>query len=309
MRLHRFLYTVALLLCAAGTHAQLRDVTASYYFHPDSKYLPPLDSADQKGSTQHNEFNLNMNMTLRQRIDTTTGKVSMLSASVWGRYSVLRSSGFNKAILPTSLLASNLGLQYYATISQRWSYAAFLSGGLNTGFKEIDFNDIFLSGGVIFIRQFSPKFRLGMGVLVHNTFGTPLVWPAITADWRFGNKFKLDIRVPDEGPGIAYKIGIAYQLNPRWQAEFAFKPHVLTYDVKQTAAIDNRLMSFWQLPFGLNLHTKRGPVEFFGGAGFTALRRFGYGEKKLSKMFAKYPYYGLGANLFVNAGVKVNLQR
>lgn len=307
MRLKLFLCGAAMLIIT-NLRAQVRDVAVSYTYHPGSKYLPPLDSADQEGRTQHNEFNFNSNLTLRQRIDTTTGKVSLLTSSVWVRYSVFRSSGFNKTILPSELLASNLGLQYYATINSRWSYAAFVSGGLNTGFKEIDFNDIFLSGGVIFLRQFSPKFRLGMGVLVHNTFGTPLVWPAITADWRFGKKFKLDIRVPDEGPGINYKIGVSYQLNQRWHTEFAFKPHALTYDVKQTDKIDNRLMNFWQLPFGLSLHSKREKMEFFGGAGFTALRRFGYGEKKLSKMFAKYPYYGLGANLFFSAGIKINLQ-
>lgn len=295
------------LFFVTPAYAQVRTIGLSYNFHPASNYAPPADSVDRDGRTQLSEINFQSNLTLRQKIDTGTAKVRLLSATIWGRYSVLRNEGFNKTILPSRLLASNVGLQYYRTINPRWSYIAFVSGRINSDLKRIDLHDVFLSGGVIFLRQFSPKFRLGMGLLVHNTFGTPLPWPAITVDWRPGNRLQLDIRVPDEGAGIAYKLGLAYKLNKRWHTEFSFKPHALTYDVEPVGKINNRLMSFWQLPFGLSLHAKTKQAEFFGGVGFTALRSFSYAEKKLSKMFSKFPYHGLGAHLFINAGMKVQL--
>lgn len=284
--------------------AQQSEIKLDIHHSPASSYQAPPDSSKKKGKSSQQELNLSGKLPLLLRIDTTSGKIRSLGASAHLRYTHFNNSGYSREILPSHLFASALGVNYYATMKRNWAYTLFLNAGVNTDFREVDLNDLFVTGGVIFLKQFSKSFRLGVGLIVHNQFGTPLVWPALTADWQFGRQFKLDIRVPDEAQGIAYKIGVAYQLKKQLTAEFAFRPQAVSYDVTTTGAIPNRLMNYWQLPFELNLKYQRGRIGWTGGVGFNALRSFAYSEKKLEKMFTSYPYHSLGANWFIHAGVR-----
>jgi len=288
--------------------AQQPEIKLDIYHSPASKYQAPPDSSKKKGTSSQQEINLSGKLPLFLRIDTSSGKIRSLGASGHLRYTHFNNTDYTRQILPVNLFASALGINYYSTLKRNWAYTLFINAGVNTDFREVDFNDVFLTGGVVFLKQFSKSFRLGVGVIVHNQFGTPMVWPALTADWKFGRKFKLDIRVPDEAQGIAYKIGIAYQLKKQLTAEFAFRPQAVSYDVTATRAIPNRLMNYWQLPFELNLQQQHGRIGWTGGVGFTALRRFAYSEKKLEKMFTSYPYHGLSSNWFVHAGINWRLK-
>lgn len=131
-----------------------------------------------------------------------------------------------------------------------------------------------------------------------------MFWPALSVYWHFGQQFSLDIKVPDEGLGIAYTIGVRYQVTEKLKTGFTFKPELTSYDVETRRAIDNRLMNFWQLPFELSGAYEHGGLEYGASIGFTALRRFAYAEKNLENMFTEYPYYGLGTNLFISTSVK-----
>jgi len=288
--------------------AQQSEIKLDINHSPASRYQAPPDSSKKKGNSSQQEINLSGKLPLFLRIDTASGKIRSLGASAHLRYTHFGNTGYTHEILPSHLFASALGVSYYSTMKRNWAYTLFLNAGVNTDFREVDFNDLFINGGLIFLKQFSKSFRLGVGVIVHNQLGTPMVWPALTADWQPGRKFKLDIRVPDEAQGIAYKIGIAYQLKKPLIAEFAFRPQAVSYDVTTTHAIPNRLMNYWQLPFELNLKYRRGRIGWTGGIGFNALRSFAYSEKKLEKMFTSYPYHSLGANWFMHAGVRWSIK-
>lgn len=299
----RSLAAILIIGVPAFCNGQGNDIKITANYHPDSKYLPPADSTSRDGNSRQIEAHLTSHLNLYTKIDTIKGKAKMLNAAIMARHTSFSNGGFNKDILPTDLYALGIGLSYYATINKKWAYTLLLNTSLNTDFEAVDYNDMFVTGGVIFIRQFSPNLRLGMGGIIHNNLGTPMFWPALSVYWHFGRRFSLDINVPDEGQGISYKIGIAYKVSEKFKAGFAFKPQVISYDVEPRFAINNRLMNFWQLPFELSASYASGNFEYNAAIGFTALRRFAYAEKDLKNMFTEYPYHGLGSNLFFGTGV------
>ncbi|NBL65588.1 hypothetical protein GV828_10280 [Flavobacterium sp. NST-5] len=284
--------------------AQGNDVEFNVKYHPTSKYVPPLDSLSRVGSTRMIEYSASSHLSLYQKIDTTTGKVKLLNGAFFGRQTSFSNSGYNQEILPDNLYSISAGVSYYATMNNRWAYTILASASMNTDFIAVDFNDVFLTGGVLFIRNFSPNFRLGFGAIIHNNLGKPMFWPALSVYWNFGKRFNFDIRVPDEGNGLAYTIGVGYKYNDNFKLGFAFKPQTISYDVELKNGINNRLMNYWQLPFELAGTYKAGKFEYTGNVGFTALRSFAYAEKDIKNMFTKYPYYGLSTNLTFGVGVR-----
>jgi len=284
-------------LSPAASLAQENDILFTLRSHPSSKYVPPLDSTSKIGSSRQLEYALSAHVGLSTRIDTVTGNVKAISGTVFGKYTRLSNSGFNELILPDELYAIGTGVSYYSTMNARWAYTLFLNAALNTDFIAVDYNDLFLTGGVQFIRNFSPNFRMGFGVIIHNNLGKPMFWPAVSVYWNFGRRFNFDIRVPDEGYGLAYKIGVGYQYSKNLSLAFAFKPQTISYDVELKDAINNRLMNYWELPFELSGTYHAGRLEYTGILGFTALRSFAYAEKDIKNMFTKYPYHGLRTNL------------
>lgn len=284
--------------------AQVNDVAFSVKYHPTSRYLPPADSASKDGSSRLVEFSANTHLTLYSKIDSTSGKAKLLNGAIYGKYTSFSSSGFNKQILPDNLYSMSAGISYYATLNHKWAYTLFLNAAVNSDFINLDYNDLFLTGGFQFIRQFSPNFRFGFGAIIHNNLGKPMFWPALSVYWNFGNRFNFDIRVPDEGNGLAYTIGVGYRYNENFKLGFAFKPQTISYDVELKDAINNRLMNYWQLPFELYGTYSTKKFDYTAHIGLAALRSFAYAEKDIKNMFTKYPYHGLNANLTLGLGVR-----
>lgn len=284
---------------------KMTDIAVSGRYLPSASHVPPKDSAQSSGSTMQTEFSLQGNLALNASVDSFSGKVRIWTASFGAQYTFMNNKDYQDDLVPSRLLATYAGIQHYRALSMKWGLAAFVSAGLYSDLMKVDGNDIFLNAGIIGIRHFSENLNIGLGVIVNNNFGAPLVWPALTVGWNFGGKFGLDIRIPDNGPGLAYKIGVSYKFQPDWSVTFSFKPGCVTYDVERTIDKDKRLMSFWQLPFGLELKWERERIRIFGGGGLMALRSYNFGEKKLAKMFSKYPYHGMNAQLFVNAGIQI----
>ncbi|WP_353718855.1 DUF6268 family outer membrane beta-barrel protein [Dyadobacter sp. 676] len=295
---------ILIMFRALAGYAQVSEIEVSAKYHPASGYLSPADSVSRPGKAIQSEINVSALINIHTRIDSATGKIRSLGSNVHARYTGFSRDGYNALILPSELYAVNVGLYYYSTINWKWAYNVFLNTAVNSDFEQVDKNDAFLAGGAVFIRGFTPNFSLGFGAIVHNNLGAFMPWPALTVDWKMGGKFKLNIRTPDKSAGIAHYVGISYIPNYRWNISFAFQPEVLSYDVATNSERKNRLMSFWQLPFTLSPTFRAGNFQIIPKLGFTALRRYAYGEKKVSEMFTEYPYHGLGTNLIYGIGIK-----
>lgn len=310
--LTRFLLIlIYVIVCFGILDAQVKvtNISVAGKFVPSSNYVAPKDSVKWNGQSQQREFNLQVNMLLSRKADSTTKKFRQWTASFGTNYISFGNDGYASSLLPSSLLASYVGVQHFRTLRNNWSLVGLLSAGVNTDLEKVTGEDLFVNIGLIGMKQFTRTFSMGFGVIVHNNFGTPLVWPALLVNWNPGSRYKLDIRVPDNGPGLSYKVGLSYQLQQHSSVEFVFRPSAMTYDVERTATLkDYRLMSLWQLPIGLEWQFEKNGYNLFAGAGLMALRSYSFGEKDLSKMFKKYPAHGIGPQAYMNLGVSIKFK-
>jgi hypothetical protein len=271
----------------------------------------PIDGFDKlktNSTTVQNRYNAVLNFNLSTKIDTVKKSVRFWSATVNTDYLTMSNKDYVQEIFPKSLVASNISVQHYRSLQNRWGFLALVSIGINSDLKKVDDNDVFINAGGIFIKNYTQNFSLGFGLFVNNNFGKPLPWPAITANWQLGNKYKLNINVPDRAPGLAYNISFTSVINELTDLSVFFKPSVVSYDV-ENALENKRLLNNWQIPIGLEnqWHTKQ--IDFFINGGLMALRSFDYAEKDLAKMFAKNPYHHLNANFFLGVGLKYRMQK
>lgn len=82
-------------------------------------------------------------------------------------------------------------------LGQKWSMWAFatptLASDLQAEISEKDFN---FQAAAIFIRQFSPKFSLGLGAAFTNQFGKGTVVPIVAIDWNNGKNLSAKAILP-----------------------------------------------------------------------------------------------------------------
>lgn len=288
----------------SNSQVKITAITTTARYLPAAGYVAPPDSIKRPGKTTQTEISLLANVSLAQKIDTSTGRVRLWTGSFGALYTSLHNKKYEVPLLPSSLLGGYAGVQHYRTLTSKWGLSVFTTAGIYSDLEKIDGNDLFVNAGAIAIRHFNRHLYLGIGLVVNNNFGSPLLWPALTISWQSRGRFGLDIRVPDTGPGLAYKIGVQYRVKPDLSVEFAFKPGVMTYDVERQATAGKRLMNYWQLPLGVDAKWEHKKIKIIGGAGIMALRSYSFGEKKLSKMFSKYPYYGIGSQFFIQTGIQ-----
>ncbi len=59
--------------------------------------------------------------------------------------------------------------------------------------SDVKLKNVLGQGGVIFIRQFKSNLSLGAGLAVNNTFGYPMVFPAIYFDWSTEGRYQIKV--------------------------------------------------------------------------------------------------------------------
>lgn len=294
----------ALLLIAGTTKAQLGasslnapGIAINADYQPSSHYIRPEDSLKMPATTVQRRLTLGMGFNLSQKIDTTTGKMRAWNLGVMGSYTSFSNKDYEGAIFPKELLGTAIALQHVRTLNSRWSLMAMISGGIFTDMEKIDYNDVFINGGVIFIRKVNPKLNLGIGAALTNSFGTPMVLPAFLVQWRTGNRFKVDINFPEN-------VSVSSALSKYDDLALSFRFNGGAYDV-ENGKDGKRLMGYQEMSLGLEntLHlTKK--IDFNLAGGTVLLRSVTFKDKKLSDIFSEKPQHRLATNLFVSAGIR-----
>ena len=77
-------------------------------------------------------------------------------------------------------------------ISKRWLLLTTIGAGVYTT-SDVRLKNILGQGGVVFIRQFKPNLSLGAGLAINNTFGYPMLFPAIYFDWSTEGRYQIKV--------------------------------------------------------------------------------------------------------------------
>ena len=268
---------------------------------PASRYIRPEDSVKTHSTTSQQRYNFGAAFMLSNRVDTATGKVRTWSLAASGSYTKFINEDYEHSILPEELLGTQLALLHYRSLHNRWGMMSILSVGLFSDMEKIDKEDIFINGGVLFIKQHNRRFSYGIGAMFTNTFGTPMLLPAFLIKWQTDSKFRIDINFPE-------KLSVSSKLNKQTDLALAFRMQGSSYDV-ENGPDKKRLMGYSQMSIGLeNTWHLTKHIDFVATGGSILYSGFTFQNKKLSEMFSEKPMHRMATNYFFSGGLRWNFQ-
>ncbi|MFL9485063.1 DUF6268 family outer membrane beta-barrel protein [Chitinophagaceae bacterium LWZ2-11] len=306
-----FFISAALLVCLLFTqkvNAQLgasslrgQGIAVNMEYFPASHYIRPEDSLKTNSTTGIRRYAAGMGFILHKKVDTAAKTMRMWALSAGGSYMKFDNQKYDTAVFPSELLGANIMLQHLRSLKNRWSLLALLSVGVYTDMQAVTSKDVFVNGGVIFIKQSTPSFSYGFGAVLTNTFGTPMLLPGVLLNWQTGRKYKVEIELPQA-------IRVGYSFGNFTELAVALRMNGGSYDIENRP--DNRrLMAYKEITAGLENKWHIGKMINLNIAGGAALARsIEYKEKSWSEMFKQMPQHKLENNWYVSAGISVNFK-
>jgi len=296
----------------ASLHAQfkLTGVNIRSTYTPESDYIGPDDAEKSLSKTAETRTSLGLAFSLSNKTDSVNNTFRSWSASLNGSYINFSHKQYDQPVLPERLVTLDFGIQYLRSLKNRWSLLSMISVGVYSDMDKVNGKDFFVNAGAAFIKTYNPQLSIGFGGFINNSFETPVLWPAVIVRWQTGRMFRLNVDLPsdqDPGTAIAYRIAYSYIMNKQSEVSLVFKPRMSLYDT-EVHGDKNRMLTAMELPLGIENRWRINNIDLVVGAGAIMLRNYRFGEKKLSKMFAKTPDHRIESNYFINLGVAWTLR-
>lgn len=114
----------------------------------------------------------------------------MISAGA--SYTALNNKNLQSYIDVDQIINTQLSVTNIRPISKRWLLLTTIGAGVYTT-SDVRLKNILGQGGVVFIRQFKPNLSLGAGLAINNTFGYPMLFPAIYFDWSTEGRYQIKV--------------------------------------------------------------------------------------------------------------------
>jgi hypothetical protein len=276
------------------------DISATY--SPATGFIKSKNHEETKSKITQQTVNLGYGFLISSKTDSVTKKTTSWTGTINGSYTSLTSKNGEMGIIPKKLLYSDVGVVYYRTINARWALASMLSTGINSDLEDLGSHDLFINGGLLFIKTYSPRLSIGFGGGIYNALNTPMLLPGLMLVWQTTGKFKVNINLPSE-------VSVAYDATEKIELKMAFRPKNVYYNVKNAVDPKKSVLNYWELPVGLESKWKGKRVDFMISGGVMSLRSFQFGERGIKNMFKTYPSHTMAANVFVNAGISYRLKK
>lgn len=119
-----------------------------------------------------------------------------------GSYASFNNSKISKDLVLSELLNVQVGLFHMRYLNDKWSMMASAGVGLympNTNFSKVTGKNVLANVGVIFIRRLKPNLEIGGGLAMNNTFGYPMIFPALYFNWTYESSFTFKLSMMDGG--------------------------------------------------------------------------------------------------------------
>ncbi len=113
----------------------------------------------------------------------------MISAG--GSYTAMNNKNLQSYIDIDQIINMQLSVTNIRPIS-KMALLTTVGAGVYTS-SDVKLKNVLGQGGVIFIRQFKSNLSLGAGLAVNNTFGYPMVFPAIYFDWSTEGRYQIKV--------------------------------------------------------------------------------------------------------------------
>jgi len=251
---------------------------------PFSKYVRPMDSTKTNAESNFKRAQIAFEVPLSLEMDQYNHP-RLWSVFLNGSYARMENKNYEIESLPldfqggfpNELLNAQIGIKHLRSISSSWSLLVMASVGVYTDMVEINKDDVLIQGGVLFIKQFNPNLALGLGPVLTNSFGVPMVLPGIYFNWESKGALHFKVTFP-EGLELGYRMSDTFDL----------KAVVELSGMTAETKVRNKsmLLGYQQIIAGLRPQLKFGEHwTLEPTAGTTLLRSFSTTNRKIKDIF------------------------
>lgn len=251
---------------------------------PFSNYVRPMDSTKTNAESNFKRAQISFEIPLSMKMDKYEHP-KLWSLFFQGAYARMENKNYEiqslpvefKGGFPNELLNTQIGVKHLRSISPTWSLLIMASVGVYTDMVEINKDDVLIQGGVFFIKQFNPNLAFGMGPVLTNSFGVPMVLPGIYFNWESKGALHFKVAFP-EGLELGY----------RTSENFDLKAVVELSGMTAETRIGNKstLLGYQQIIAGLRPQLKLGEHwTLEPTAGTTLVRSFSTTDRKIKNIF------------------------
>jgi hypothetical protein len=251
---------------------------------PFSNYVRPMDSTKTDAESNFKRAQIAVEVPLSLKTDQYNHP-KLWTVFFQGAYAKMENKNYDISSLPiefqggfpNELLNAQIGVKHLRSLSPSWSLLVLASVGVYTDMFEINKDDVLIQGGVLFIKQFNPNLAFGMGPVLTNSFGVPMVLPGIYFNWESKGALHFKVTFP-EGVELGYRI--ADNLDLKAVVELSGMTAETKIGNKST------LLGYQQIIAGLRPQLQLGKhwiLEPTGGT--TLMRSFSTTNRKIKDIF------------------------
>ncbi len=201
-----FLTVLLLLACIIGKAQVL--LKTEYFGKSSYRDENNQKVADSKGSAV--VYQGSINVPFVQKVNDRS-QPTIWGVGISGAYVELNNHNFTDDLVLPQIMNLQLALFHIRPISEKWSIMVNIGAGIytpDTKFSKIRMRNILGNVGLIFIRHFQPTIEIGGGLAFNNTFGYPMLFPALYFSWEYNKQFICKVAALD---GLNLLLG--YKLN------------------------------------------------------------------------------------------------
>lgn len=126
---------------------------------------------------------------------------------IWGvgisaSYTSFNNGNISKNLVLSEMLGTQITLYHIRPLNKKWSMMVILGLGIytsNTKLSAIRYRNILGNIGTIFIKKLKPNLEVGFGIAMNNTFGYPMIFPALYFNWIYEGYFTFNLSMMDGG--------------------------------------------------------------------------------------------------------------
>ncbi|UUW09183.1 DUF6268 family outer membrane beta-barrel protein [Flavobacterium plurextorum] len=251
---------------------------------PFSKYVRPMDSTKTNAESNFKRAQIAFEVPLSLKMDQYNHP-RLWSIFVNGSYARMENKNYEIQSLPVQfqegfpneLLNTQIGIKHLRSLSPSWSLLTMLSVGVYTDMVEINKDDVLIQGGVLFIKQFNPNLAFGMGPVLTNSFGVPMVLPGIYFNWESRGALHFKVAFP-EGLELGYRMSDNFDLKA--------VAEISGMTAETRVGNKSMLLGYQQIIAGLRPQVKLGKHwTLEPTAGSTIVRNFSTNSRKIKDIF------------------------
>ncbi|MCD8167683.1 MAG: DUF6268 family outer membrane beta-barrel protein [Bacteroides sp.] len=160
------------------------------------------DDTDQKVANYKGSsllYQADLNIPLSAKINHN-GLPKLWSVDMAATYVNLNNYNFKENLVDDEIFNLYFGISNLIPISKKWMMATSIGVGIyspTTRLSQINHKHVLGNMALLFICNIRPNLQLGVGAAFNNTFGYPMIFPALYLNWSTEGKWIAHINMTD----------------------------------------------------------------------------------------------------------------